>query len=1246
MNHLHRNRACRQFANTGKCTFPNCKFSHEKGASSRPDAPKGPCLFFQTHGRCRYGESCRFSHDLSIPRVVEDPNSAISLYRGWSQLLGSRTSLGSSRGALHELTADQMEKFLNDGWKILEVGTSETVQQLIGDLGSERGLRRISQLVEANFISGYSPANFSFKRHCVPFLKVVAHEEMRASLVLEKEVGTIFNFIYGPGGRRGVQFFTQVAQHLSTPSEAGDRESFESALLAAGSALFNVLNLNQGAGVQEQFKKIATTLTTLTAGRESNDPYNYTFRSIQDELSRIKVLLQMADAIPNSGTSYKPTQVAPKPQYRLQVDFPGELSREGPRHDNDHADISKIKILPTSEEISSHRNEFLPQRSLDYPHHREGISRVLDFQFRLLREDTSGQIREAVRTVQDNWQDLTEEAADGKGTKKRKIKTAGVRTLIYKNAQIESVKCSQRDGVVLSASFDQPTQVGKLSDKERRDWWTRSKFMAIGSLLCLVDNLKRSTFLVVCERVVSAAEEASRRGSSRETHLGQGDLASNQQRAVITLRFAGSVSEIDVENVFKRITSGPEGTTQVLVEFPGLLFTSFDPVLKCLQQVSKTGNVPFPKWLAPSTVYEYSLGSTPGHVYVPPPLYMTKPGMVLDLKSITGDQPLTYSITKEFHAGDLQRTTTLDHGQCEALVASLSRELALIQGPPGTGKSYLGVQIVKILLDNRDEAKIGPIICVSVPPFIRVCYPFCLINGNLTFRFFFTRCYTNHALDQFLEHLLEDGITKIVRIGSRSKSEAVASLSLHNVAQRVDRTKLEGYQIAKARNNLIEVEKTVQEACGQLLNPYDAKVLKGYLETSNPRAFTELFDEEDEEGWIRHTNKSRSNRSGAQRVIEDWVEGRGFAASAAFRQTNRPIEQLLTASVLGMSRLERMRVLEHWYEEMKELASSKLLQGTEDHATERQTLTRLYQEQERRCLQDSHVIGVTTTGFASHSELIRSVNAKVLICEEAAEVLEAHILSALLPGMEHAILIGDHLQLRPQIMNHDFSMENPRGGEAYGLDTSLFERAAEIESYDGKKFPVARLDTQRRMHPSIANLIRNTLYSDLRDFPSTANHPTVTGMARRLFWMDHREPEAGADKLELIQTSHANDFEADMVVELVRHLSRQGVYKSGEIAVLSPYLRQLFILRRKLASMFDVVVGDRDQEQLDEAMAEEGGELGGDLPTHQLKKGNLLNEVRVATVDNFQVYNDCFSLISCGRVAIAAPGKMVKPTRW
>jgi hypothetical protein len=62
-----------------------------------------------------------------------------------------------------------------------------------------------------------------------------------------------------------------------------------------------------------------------------------------------------------------------------------------------------------------------------------------------------------------------------------------------------------------------------------------------------------------------------------------------------------------------------------------------------------------------------------------------------------------------------------------------------------------------------------------------------------------------------------------------------------------------------------------------------------------------------------------------------------------------------------------------------------------------------------------------------------------MLCEEAGEVLEAHTLSAFLPVVEHAILIGEHEQLRLQITNYELQYDNPRG-KRYSLDISLFER--------------------------------------------------------------------------------------------------------------------------------------------------------------------------------------------------------------
>ena len=69
-------------------------------------------------------------------------------------------------------------------------------------------------------------------------------------------------------------------------------------------------------------------------------------------------------------------------------------------------------------------------------------------------------------------------------------------------------------------------------------------------------------------------------------------------------------------------------------------------------------------------------------------------------------------------------------------------------------------------------------------------------------------------------------------------------------------------------------------------------------------------------------------------------------------------------------------------------------------------------------LRSARVVGMTTSGAASKLGLLKSLKASVLLVEEAAEVLEAHVLAALTEDIQQLILIGDHKQLRPKIQTY------------------------------------------------------------------------------------------------------------------------------------------------------------------------------------------------------------------------------------
>jgi hypothetical protein len=72
-----------------------------------------------------------------------------------------------------------------------------------------------------------------------------------------------------------------------------------------------------------------------------------------------------------------------------EVEGPGELRANGPRHDNDFVDIQQIRIAPTHGELTSRFVPFLPANlhNAPHPYPSQSMERLLDIQFRLLREE-------------------------------------------------------------------------------------------------------------------------------------------------------------------------------------------------------------------------------------------------------------------------------------------------------------------------------------------------------------------------------------------------------------------------------------------------------------------------------------------------------------------------------------------------------------------------------------------------------------------------------------------------------------------------------------------------------------------------------------------------------------------------------------------------------------------------------------------------------------------------------------------
>lgn len=176
------------------------------------------------------------------------------------------------------------------------------------------------------------------------------------------------------------------------------------------------------------------------------------------------------------------------------------------------------------------------------------------------------------------------------------------------------------------------------------------------------------------------------------------------------------------------------------------------------------------------------------------------------------------------------------------------------------------------------------------------------------------------------------------------------------------------------------------------------------------------------------------------------------------------------------------------------------------------------------------------------------------------------------------------------------------------------------------------------MRSEISALIRKPLYNELRDHASVALYPTEPhGFARPLWFLDHdfREGGDGGDD----GASKSNDGEAEWICAIVRYVARQG-YEPEQIAVLTPYVGQLLLLRKKLVrSQILLYVDDRDLDELakiaDDDDDEDDNNDNNDnnnnnsaatnsssskmsTSSGSTKSASLASRIRISTVDNFQ----------------------------
>jgi hypothetical protein len=294
---------------------------------------------------------------------------------------------------------------------------------------------------------------------------------------------------------------------------------------------------------------------------------------------------------------------------------------EGPggRHDNDFADISKITILPTADELST-RDPYLPraQDTSTLALRPNGLAFHLDGQFRLLREDMVCDMREEIHVALN-------------------MKKVQRRAMAIEHLSMAGVHCDGRSrwALQLRCMTDLPPLSKKTEAARKKFLKDNPKFLKHESLACVIADGEVITLATLI----------------REEDL----IAYNPP--VICLQ----IPEANTEKVLRRFK---DAKMIKLLQLSTALF-SYAPILKQLKEVKE---LPFE-----DEILRWQKTSKPE-----PQRYLRS----TTTETLVSGMQRTPSVDIQEHL-KLPNATNLDNSQAACFIAGMVNRLVAIQGPPG-----------------------------------------------------------------------------------------------------------------------------------------------------------------------------------------------------------------------------------------------------------------------------------------------------------------------------------------------------------------------------------------------------------------------------------------------------------------------------------------------------------------------------------------------------------------------------------
>jgi len=300
---------------------------------------------------------------------------------------------------------------------------------------------------------------------------------------------------------------------------------------------------------------------------------------------------------------------------------------------------------------------FLPSSLPDAPHFLpDGAAKLLDTQFRLLREDMLNPIRGSISSLLSVLSQDWNSSNNNKFSKELKmIKNEYGDLHVYPDVEFVKITCDKKKGFAYTLRFTPPNKVrGTRNERDRKAYWEKSKSLLNGSLITLLlpnPDVKRKSNNSISSSTSKSISDMYSLYFGVIISRDENTLAKHVDYADIDVNFTDpSIYPIALDEIsgsYKLIGSSIE--KRLMIESTGVYFEAYYHILKTLQSTNPS-SLPFKKYFAPDfddpNNYNWVNGVNGNNVEVKPPLYARTPGFEFDLSVVctNGNQNLKLNV--------------------------------------------------------------------------------------------------------------------------------------------------------------------------------------------------------------------------------------------------------------------------------------------------------------------------------------------------------------------------------------------------------------------------------------------------------------------------------------------------------------------------------------------------------------------------------------------------------------------------